>query len=313
LRDAHAQSFDISIFAATSAMMGLRSRLRINISMTRLSALFSVLAPATALACLIVCVDPSFAQDMNSAREIRPGAVAGYLSTDGLPDSVALLPPPPPLGSVALALDLDIARTNLTLRDTPRWNQARMDANLKFPWAAGDFSCAVGVGITEQDTPRVYNMLRRVMADAGAATGAAKNKYQHARPFMVDVQPTCTPEDEAALRGSGSYPSGHTSIGWAWALVLAEASPAQSEAILIRGRTFGDSRLVCNVHWESDVIEGRMVGTATVARLRGEPSFLADLEAAKSELAAARAKGLAPQRDCKAEAEALAQTPLQAP
>jgi acid phosphatase (class A) len=313
LRDAHAQSFDISIFAATSAMMGLRSRLRINISMTRLSALLSVLAPATALACLIVGVDPSFAQDMNSARETRPGGVAGYLSTDKLPDSAALLPPPPPVGSVALALDLDVAETDLALRDTPRWNQARMDANLKFPWAAGDFSCAVGVAITEEDTPRLYNMLRRVMADAGGATSAAKNKYHRARPFMLDVQPTCTPEDEAALRGNGSYPSGHTSIGWAWALVLAEASPDQSEAILIRGRRFGDSRLVCNVHWESDVIEGRMVGTATVARLRAEPSFLADLEAAKSELAAARAKGLPPQRDCKAEAEALAQTPLQAP
>ena len=56
--------------------------------MTRLSALLSVLAPATALACLIVGVDPSFAQDMNSARETRPGGVAGYLSTDKLPDSV---------------------------------------------------------------------------------------------------------------------------------------------------------------------------------------------------------------------------------
>ena len=151
------------------------------------------------------------------------------------------------------------------------------------------------------------------MADAGAATGAAKTKYQHARPFMLDSQPTCTAQDEAALRSSGSYPSGHTSIGWAWALVLAEAAPEESEAILARGRAFGESRVVCNVHWESDVIEGRFIGAATVARLHAEPAFLADLDAAKSELEAARAKTLPPQRDCKFEADALAQTPWQSP
>jgi acid phosphatase (class A) len=61
------------------------------------------------------------------------------------------------------------------------------------------------------------------------------------------------------------------------------------------------------------VIEGRFIGAATVARLHAEPAFVADLEAAKAELAAARAKNLPPDRDCKFEAEALAQTPPQAP
>ncbi len=42
-----------------------------------------------------------------------------------------------------------------------------------------------------------------------------------------------------------------------------------------------------------------------VARLHSEPEFLADLDAAKEELAAIRAKGLQPERDCEAEAAAL--------
>jgi acid phosphatase (class A) len=70
---------------------------------------------------------------------------------------------------------------------------------------------------------------------------------------------------------------------------------------------------VCNVHWESDVIEGLFMGAATVARLHAEPEFVGDLEAAKAELAAARAKGLPPQSDCKFEAAALAETPPQGP
>jgi acid phosphatase (class A) len=65
------------------------------------------------------------------------------------------------------------------------------------------------------------------------------------------------------------------------------------------------------VHWESDVIEGSFMGAATVARLHDQPEFLADLEAAKSELVAARAKNLPPQNDCIFEAEALAKTPPQ--
>ncbi len=266
-----------------------------------------------ALAVVSLGAGPSAADQPAPVPEFRPGVLKGYLPKESLPDSAALLPPPPAVGSAAAALDQDIARANLTLRDTPRWRLAAMDANLAFPEAAGAFSCALGAPVTEQDTPRLFQMLRRVMTDAGWATFAAKDKYLHARPFMLDGQPICTPDKEKDLRQQGSYPSGHTSIGWAWALVLAEASPDQSEAILARGRAFGESRIVCNVHWESDVIEGRFIGAATVARLHAEPDFVADLEAARAELAAARARNLEPTRDCKFETEALALTPPQAP
>lgn len=64
--------------------------------------------------------------------------------------------------------------------------------------------------------------------------------------------------------------------------------------------------MVCNVHWQSDVIEGRFMGAATLARLQADPTFRADLEAGKAELAAVRAEGLRPTQDCAAEAAALA-------
>jgi acid phosphatase (class A) len=279
--------------------------------MARRSDRVQLFSLAIALICL--CAGGGIADEAASVPEIRPGVLKGYLPKEALPDSAALLPPPPAVGSAAAALDQDVARANLALRDTPRWRLAAMDADLTFPAAAGDFSCALDAPVTMEDTPRLYQMLRRVMTDAGFATFSAKDKYQHARPFMLDGQPICTPDKEQGLRAQGSYPSGHTSIGWAWALVLAEASPDRSEAILARGRAFGESRLVCNVHWQSDVIEGRFIGAATVARLHAEPAFLADLEAAKNEIADARARHLPPQRDCAFEAEALAETPSQSP
>jgi len=238
--------------------------------------------------------------------DTRPSMVGGYLSLQTLPNSAALLPSPPTAGSTAFALDREVNRKCLALRNTPRWKLAAEDAELRFPQAAGTFSCALNAPITEQATPRLYVLLRRVMIDAAMSTARAKGQYNRPRPFLVNKRPTCTPDEEGHLMKSGSYPSGHTAIGWAWALVLCEIAPEQTDAILARGRAFGESRMVCNVHWQSDVIEGRFMGAAVAARLHADPQFRADVEAARAELAAVRAKGLKPTRDCPAEAEALA-------
>ncbi len=158
---------------------------------------------------------------------------------------------------------------------------------------------------TEKDTPHLYMLLRRTLADAGLSTYTAKNKYQRKRPFMQNDEPICTPEKESSLRKDGSYPSGHTAIGWAWALILTEIAPDRADAILARGRDFGESRNICNVHWHSDVVEGRFMGAAAVARLHADPAFLAEVEATKAEVDAVRAKSLKPTRDCQTKADVL--------
>ena len=270
-----------------------------------------VLLAAAALG--IAAATSASADEAKPVPEVRPGVLAGYLKPAELPNSLTLIPPPPALGSAAAILDQEVASRALTLQGADRFKLAALDADLSFPAAAGTFACALGVAVTAEDTPTLYRLLRRVLADAGGATRAAKNKYMHARPFMLDGQPTCLPSADQDLRNNGSYPSGHTSIGWAWAVALAEIAPDRAEAILERGRAFGESRLVCNVHWASDVIEGRVVGSATAARLHANEDFLDDLKEARREIEAARAKGLAPQRDCDLEAQALKETPWLSP
>lgn len=121
----------------------------------------------------------------------------------------------------------------------------------------------------------------------------------------MNAAPICTPKDEAALRNDGSYPSGHSAIGWGWALILAEIAPDRADAILARGRAFGQSRVIYNVHWLSDTEEARLMASATVARMHAQPEFLADMAAARAEIAAARARKLRPTTDCGAEAAQL--------
>jgi len=261
---------------------------------------FALLALVAGMGLSAGCVS-SGSQDRSAAARVP----AGYLSKEALPDSVALIPPPPDAGSPALAWDEEMMRKSLFLRDTPQWMLAIEDADLTFPHSAGTFSCALDAPVTNIETPHLYTLLRRTMSDASNVTSAAKTHYNRRRPFVENGEPICSPDEQQLLVKSGSYPSGHAAIGWALALILAEIDPAHGDAILERGLAFGQNRVVCNVHWESDVREGRILGAAVVARLHADNAFRADLEAAKAELAAVRAKGLKPRRNCTAEAQAM--------
>jgi acid phosphatase (class A) len=227
----------------------------------------------------------------------------GFLRPEDRPDALVMIPPPPPPGSARLAADVELYRESLRWRNTPRWRLATSDADVQFPHAANIFSCAAGIRIAESTTPRLYSLLQRVIVDAGKSTAAAKKKYDRTRPFVLYGQSTCVPDDEAILKTNGGYPSGHSSLGWAWALVLAELIPQRADAILSRGYEFGQSRVVCGVHWQTDVDAGRLIASAVVAKLHSNPEFLANLRDASSEIGRASA---APVSECVVEAAVLA-------
>jgi acid phosphatase (class A) len=244
--------------------------------------------------------------ESTSNPEVRPAPRAmGYLPAGATPSSAQLVPPPPAPGSAAMARDEDVSRTALAIHGTPRWDLATKDAVLAFPQIAETFSCALNAPISEEKTPRLMQLLRKTLVDAGRSTSEAKRKYQRVRPFMANNKPMCTPDRDAVLRADGSYPSGHSAIGWAFGLVLSEVAPEQANAILARGRAFGQSRIVCNVHWQSDVLEGQMVASAVVARMHAEPAFRNDIEAARAEVAALHAQPQAPGQSCSVEAQTL--------
>ena len=257
------------------------------------------------LGSLAACSGTDTRESVTEVPEIRPGILQGYLPMDDPLDSKAFVPPAPAADSPRQAMDDAIASEMLALRGSPRWDLAQKDAHLGFPAAAEAFTCALDMPITEQDTPALYMLLRRTLADVGLATYSAKNAYQRERPFMVNGAPICTTDEEEMLRGDGSYPSGHTSIGWGWALILSQLAPERAETLLARGRAFGESRNVCNVHWRSDVIAGRMVAAAAVARLQTNQEFVAAMTAAGEDIERAREQNLAPTRDCAAEEAAL--------
>ncbi len=232
----------------------------------------------------------------------------GYLNPAGLPLRLALLGAPPKPDSAALARDEEARRAALALRGTAREALAATDAELSFPGPANTFSCAMGTQISEKTTPHLYTLMQRTLTDASGSTYAGKNAYNRTRPFVVHDEGTCRKDMEPLLRTDGSWPSGHSAAGWAWGLILAEVNPARATELMTRGLAYGQSRVICNAHWQSDVDAGRIMGAATVASLHSNPAFLKDLAAAKEEIQAAQKAGNTPTENCAAEGVALSLT-----
>lgn len=223
----------------------------------------------------------------------RPAASGppGYLG-GAVPDSAVFIPAPPPIGSPADLADVAAYERTRALEGSPRWALATRDAQISPAAALEDFSCALGARLDPASAPRLVNLIQRMGRDAGPVIDTGKDKYKRPRPFTRIPGPICTDNADTMAR-SWSYPSGHTTWGWAAALILAEVDPAHATQILARGRAFGESRVVCGMHYVSDVEAGRTAGAALVAALHTSPAFQADLAAARAELDALRRKGAA--------------------
>ena len=253
---------------------------------------------------------------------MKTQVLEGYLAHNELPNSLVLLPPPPKQDALTHQNDVDINKKALALKNTARWKQGAIDSNLLFPKAADVYSCAANVEISQKNTPTLYKLLQKSMVDIGTSPYKAKEAYQRTRPFIQNGQDICNlteqeqkqyglvyQEPKSSLAKDGSYPSGHSAIGWGWALIMSEVVPQRKDHILLRGRTFAESRVVCNIHWQSDIVQGKTMGAATVALLHSNQDFLSDIKKAKQEVAKAQRLNKRPDtKECAREQDALATT-----
>jgi acid phosphatase (class A) len=133
--------------------------------------------------------------------------------------------------------------------------------------------------------PATAKLLADVRHEQKIAASRSKDFYKRLRPWAVDpTLKTCEQHNDD--KPNSSYPSGHSSMGYAMAVVLADAWPAKSKAIMARAADYAESRLVCGVHWRSDVEAGRILGEALGRDLLAKPEFKAEEAAAAKELAA---------------------------
>lgn len=226
----------------------------------------------------------------SGARDHSTSPDRYYLNYEDVASSLKLLPPPPDAGSIQFLWDDAQYKKGKLERSSARGEQAVKDANVG---AVGDsFSDAFGCELSKENTPEIFKLISTMREDAGdLSTREAKNYYMRPRPYMFYAEDTSIPGGQQGLSKNGSYPSGHTAIGWATALVLAEINVENQDAILKRGYEMGQSRVISGYHFQSDVDAGRLVSSAVVARLHANDDFNAQLKKAKDEFAKLKKAG----------------------
>ena len=214
--------------------------------------------------------------------------VKGFLE----PGAIDLSPvtAPPAIDTAQDKADVAHVRQANGHASAERWARALLDDKSVYD----RFTVQVGVPADRRHVPRFVRLLNRVAEDALAVAGEAKKKFPRARPFQrfaltrLCGQAPLAKVDPAAATGT-SYPSGHAVVSWAVALVMVEASPASAQSIIARAVDYGESRVVCGLHFPSDITAGHQVAALVVDKLLASPAFVHEFQCAKRELRAVAA------------------------
>jgi acid phosphatase (class A) len=168
--------------------------------------------------------------------------------------------------------------------DDARWQMADLDANALY----SRFAAAFGAEIDKKTSPALVKLLDKAIDDVDVTAAAAKDHFHRPRPFQrLQLQRVCDksspPKPEVHPTNGTSYPSGHSTHGWTVAMILARVAPDRTDALMTRAQEYEESRLVCGMHFPSDVEAGHEVAIAVVSRLDGSSEFQADLNKARKE------------------------------
>jgi acid phosphatase (class A) len=198
------------------------------------------------------------------------------------------LPPAPPRDSLAQAADVQAIFSLRADLDGPRGGEAHRDDVFVPADVAPRFDFILGIHLDAKSAPATMRLLQLASNDAEWLMRPVKRRVADGgrpRP-LVDYPALHTCEiTYKTLPESGSYPSGHGSLGWIWGNLLAELAPEHADALIARGIAFGDSRVVCGFHYPSDIVAGRMAAAVLLERLHADKRFLRDLDNARAEIA----------------------------
>lgn len=192
---------------------------------------------------------------------------------------------------------------------TDRWWLAISHAELRPPEAAQHFDCALGTRLAAKPRPALDRLMGRLLADSEALTrAAAARRGSSPRPAARNPELQPCQRTTPAMRDSPSWPSGGAVAGAVYGEAFAALAPDRGEAVRRIGREIGLSRMICRMNDPEDVSSGEAGGRVLFDLIAASDEFRADLEAARIEVAAARAEGLT-NPACAAERRALGPRP----
>lgn len=209
-----------------------------------------------------------------------------FIPEADMPDAGIYLPAPPDTASFHFDYDFRQYWWGRKMRENKeRADQAKFDAYFDVDSVLVGFAPAFGMLITPEKTPETYKLICMIGMDGNHAVDRAKAKYMRKRPFAQFHEHTLQPQFEAELINNGSYPSGHTCRGWIFGLTMTELNPARGNEIMARAFEYGQSRVICGYHYQSDVDAGRLCASVGYAAVHASEAFQKQMVKAKKEIA----------------------------
>lgn len=191
-------------------------------------------------------------------------------------DLTMILPPPPANDSAQTKAELGEVLTLQVTRTPEMVASAVADAEENV-WRFAD---VMGPKFNKETLPKFSAFLDRVVATEGAVVDPAKDVWKRPRPHQLSdlVKPA------VKLSSSGSWPSGHATVGTMMGIILSDMVPEKRAEIMARASKYAHNRVVGGIHFASDVEMGRISGSVIAAVLLNRDDFKAEYEVARAEL-----------------------------
>ena len=225
---------------------------------------------------MLFCLTLHAQQAPTPAPAAPPTKTAYYVDPMVL-DAALLLPAPPAADSSETKAELAILHRIEESRTPEQVARANADAAEENMFA---FETVFGSHFNPQELPLTAALGEHVKNEQSVVGGELKRAFQRPRPYQTDptLHPVCP-----VKAAHDSYPSGHALTGYLEAFTLIEIAPEERTKILQRADEFANNRLVCGVHYPSDIEASRRVAYAVFGYMLATPRFQRDLAAARQE------------------------------
>ncbi len=204
-------------------------------------------------------------------------ANTGYYTQSAPPDFSGIIPPPPAQNSDTTKAELAELHQIQESRTPAQVAVAQYDDQHEDMFY---LRTVMGNGFTPGNLPLLKALSDRMGSEGSAASHALKGEFKRPRPYQFDhtMHPVCE-----TVAQPNSYPSGHSIVSYLDALILIRIVPEKSREILERADDYAHNRMVCGVHYPSDLVAGHEVAYVVFGYLMAQPRFQNDLAAARAE------------------------------
>ncbi|MFS7361428.1 phosphatase PAP2 family protein [Rahnella inusitata] len=220
------------------------------------------------IALLLFTLGSTFA--VQAADEAKP-----FITSQEL-DLTKYLPAPPADDSAQTKAELK-ELLEIQATRTPEQEKAAVADAEENVWRFAD---VMGPDFTAAKLPKTAALFDRVIATEDVVDDHAKKAFNRPRPYMLNEQI----HPLLKKSKSGSWPSGHSTVGYLMATVLGDLVPEKRNALFARASVYAENRLVAGFHYRSDTVMSRTGAALIAQKMAEQPDFQAEFDAAKTEL-----------------------------